>query len=340
MSHEKYKEWLRLAVADEINNDDMHLLKEHLAECGECRAELQELRQTMLVLDDRGVAETSEDMLWEARRNLHAVLEREKPALSISTRKTQSVAPRISDSPRHGWLNNWLSGFQLAFSGATAVLVGVFIGYIAFSGKGALTVEEATDPDMAFETGAVDQELGGPAIENVRFISRDAKTGEMEIQYDLVRPVRLRSDVEDTRMQRVLAYAVLNDDNAGTRLAAIDALDTHGKRVHDNDTKMALVKALRMDPNDGVRKHALEVLAGMPFDRDIKDACLYVLANDENPGLRVGAIDLLSKANSEGHVAGQEIYDFMNKELQSDKDAYLRARSTAFIQEVDNEQQQ
>ena len=70
MSHERYKSWLRLAVANEITTDDMRLLRQHLGECDSCRTEFQELRQMMTTLMERGVEEPSEDMLWEARRNL------------------------------------------------------------------------------------------------------------------------------------------------------------------------------------------------------------------------------------------------------------------------------
>jgi hypothetical protein len=333
MSHGKFKEWIRSAVVDEIAREDWVVLKEHLAGCGECRNEFRELRQMMTVLSERGVREPSEDMLWEARRDLSASLKHE-PALSISTRKPQSVASQVSPgSPRtpSGWFAGWFGGFRLALSAAAAVAVGLFAGYLLFSGVPA--TEKAP-----YEARLTDQELGGPMIANVQFVSRDPKTNEIEIEYDLVRPVRLRADADDDRMQRVLAYAVINEENAGTRLRAIDALDTHGKRVHDNDVKLALIKALRADPNPGVRKHSLEVLSRMPFDRDIKDACLYVLASDDNEGLRVGAIDLLARANSEGHVAGKEIYDFINSQLETEDDAYLRARSTAFIEEVNREQ--
>jgi hypothetical protein len=342
MTHARYKEWLLLAVANEISNDDMRSLKTHLAECEPCRHEFQELRQMMTVLGEGGVKEPSDEMLWEARRNLRVALERETPMLSMLTRETQSVAPRAphstySPSSSNAGFLGWFSGFRVAFAGAAAVAVGVFVGYLAFSGQTVQAPMPSDNPQVAYEDGRVDQALGGPAIENVRFINRDEKAGEVEIEYDLVRPIRLRADVSDERMQRVLASAVMHSNNAGTRLRAIDALDMQGKRFYDEDVKMALIQALQSDSNAGVRKHSLDVLSGMPFDRDIKDACLYVLANDGNPGLRVASIDLLSKASLDGHVPQQEILDFMNTTLTSDGDAFLRAHSSALIEEVSDE---
>lgn len=340
MSHEKYREWLRLAVANEITGDDMRLLRTHLAECDACREEFQGLRQMMTTLTSRGVVEPSEDMLWEARRNLQAALAKETPVSSISTRATQSVAPQTSyDSPRTRWLSGWFTGFRAPLAGMATAVFGFFIGYLTFGGTQApVPISDPTqNMDTLYESRHVDQELGGPEIANVKFISHDAKGGEVEVQYDLVRPIRLRAGVDDERVQRVLAYALTNGDNVGTRLRAIDALDTQGKRVHDDDVKMALIRALRTDPNAGVRKHALHVLGDLPFDRDIKDACLYVLASDDNEGLRLGAIDLLTTASKEGHVASKEIYDFLSTQLESRDDALLRARSQALIEEVKDE---
>jgi hypothetical protein len=328
-------------VTNEISSDDMRSLKNHLAECEPCRQEFQELRQMMTVLGERGVEEPSEEMLWEARRNLRVAIEKETPMLSMLTRETQSVAPRVPHSTYSpgsfgsGFMR-WFSGFRVAVAGAAAVAVGFFIGYIAFSERAVQTPVPGENAKFAYEDGQTDQALGGPAIENVRFISRDEKAGELEIEYDLVRPIRLRADVSDERMQRVLASAVMNGNNAGTRMRAIDALDMHGKRFYDEDVKAALIQAVQADPNAGVRKHAIEVLNSMPFDRDIKDACLYMLANDANPGLRVAAIDLLSQASLAGHVPQKEILDFMQTTLTSDDDAFLRAHSSALIEEVND----
>jgi hypothetical protein len=342
MNHEDYKEWLQLSIAGELTNEEDKLLRAHLADCEECRAEHEELQQLLSHLGKSGAREPSERLLWEARQDLLDAMREESLTESVLTRLTQGVAPSVSGSrggPRstyspgfvHGGWMGWFRGFRLALSGAAAIAVGILVGYLAF-GKG--VAPQAVSP---FEGGMVDGEIGGPDIANVRFVDWDTRGGQIELQYDLIRPVRLRTRVEDDRVQRVLAHALLTDDNPGVRLKAINALDVGATREHGEDVKLALINSLKGDPNAGVRREALRALQDLPFDDGIKDACLYVLANDENPGMRLASINLLSGARLAGYPVGQDVYDFVNKTLEEKDDPLLRARSTAFIEEVQDE---
>lgn len=336
MNHERFKNLLQLAVADEISADEMSTLRDHLTECDACRSEFNELRQLMTVLGEGGVAEPSEQMLWETRRRLFETIRQESPAQSALPRTTQDVAPTVSGpmagrgsslSPgglTHGWMN-WLRGYRLAFSGATAIAIGVFIGYVSFGRSGAQQTALSPVPTASHEA------LGNPDIANVRFVNADAPGGEMEIHYDLVRSVRLRAGVNDEHMQRMLAYALLNEENAGVRLQAVNAFAASTPQARDNDVKVALIEALTTDPNPGVRRESLRVLQTLPFDTDIKNACLLVLTNDSNPGLRVASIGLLARATREGDLVGGEIYDELKSQLGNDD--LLRANTAAFIQE-------
>ena len=342
MNHKKFKEWLQLSFADELTDDEKGQLRKHLAGCEECRADHHELQRLMTHLGESGAKEPSEQLLWEARQDLREAIRNEALTDSILTRLTQGVATavqgpqegsRSTSSPgfvRGGWMA-WFGGYRLALSGVAAVMVGILIGYLAFGRGAAPSIVPPTEGD------AISGEIGGPNIANVRFIDWDRRDGEIEIQYDLVRPVWLRTGVEDDRVQRVLARALLTEDNAGVRLKAISVLDARASRVHGPEVKRALINALKADPNTGVRKEALRSLQDLAFDGEIKEACLYVLEHDENPGMRVASINLLSGARLAGHPVGQDVYDFLNATLKEQDDPMLRARSTVFIEEVPGE---
>jgi len=340
MNHNTYKEWLQLFFADELNPEQKIELNEHMMNCAECHAEHDELQKLTMFLGDRGAGAPSEELLWEARRELREAISHDSLAESIVTRLTQGVAPsaagsvgsRFAESPgsTHGGWMGWFSGFRLAMSGAAAIALGVFIGYLAFT-------RSVTPTAVSFDDGTIDSEIGGPDIVNVQFVDWDQRDGQIELQYDLVRPVRLRANVDDNRVQRVLAHALATGDNAGVRLKAINALDAPGNRQHGPEVKTALVRSMKTDPNPGVRKEALRVLQGMPFDDEIKQACLYVLENDENAGMRVASINLLSGARLAGYPVGQDVYDFLNTTLKEQDDPLLRARSSVFIEEVQDE---
>jgi len=340
MKHKEFKEMLQLFFARELTSDREKQLREHLAGCEECRAEHDEMQQLMTYVGESGAAEPSEQLLWEARQGLREAIRKEAVAESILTRLTQGVTPtasgphsgfRSTSPPQQaGWMG-WFNGFRLALSGAAAIAIGVFIGYLAFARAGTPVVESP------FENGTVAGEIGGPDITNVRFVDWDQRDGQIELEYDLVRPVRLRTDVGDDRVQRVLAHALLTESNPGVRLKAINALDAQATRTHGPDVKLALIDALKTDPNAGVRKEALRALQGLPFDDEIKQVCLYVLENDENAGMRVASINLLSGAKLAGYPVGRDVYDFLTTTLKEEDDASLRARSTVFFEEVGNE---
>jgi hypothetical protein len=162
----------------------------------------------------------------------------------------------------------------------------------------------------------------------------DPRTNQVELEYDVIRPARLRAGVEDGRVQRVLAQAVTSDENPGTRLQAINTIGAYVARPVDEEVKRALIRAATADPNAGVRKQALYVLYQLPLDEDIKQACLRVLASDENEGLRIAAINMLSVAVLDGRIEGKEVLDAVGTRIRNDHNEYIRIQSGAFLQEV------
>lgn len=328
MKHKEYREWLQLFVADELNSDQERLLQDHLGQCGECRAELDELQKLVDVFAARKAEEPSDQLLVEAREGLSEAIRTEARRSALAGLPKHTLGSR---GVMRGW-SAWFGGARFAISGAVAIAVGVLIGYLAF-GRG----DTPAPVPAPYDLTQVDHALGQPVIANVRFVNTAAQNGEFEVQYDLVRPVRLRTKADDQRMQRVLAHALLNGENPGIRLQAINALESEISRTQDPLVKTALINTLKSDPNVGVRKQSLLVLQGLPFDNDIKKACLYVLANDENPGMRVASINVLSGATLEGYAVAGDVYNVLNATLEEEDEPFLRARSSVFIEEVKNE---
>ena len=329
MSHETYKELLQLAVLNELGDADARRLHEHLDTCAECQAEFTELTQMMTVIGESGVTEPTDEMLWEARRNLRASLSKEPSTNSVLARVTQSVAPAGSASaaPQSSW-KDWFTGFRVGLTGLAGAAAGFAIAFLALGG------ETPTTPEQGQQLASV-HEMGEPAIENVRFIGSSASRDLIEVQYELVRPVRLKAPATDERMVNLLSHAMTESPNTGVKLAAIKALDgqVEAKVPMDPDIKDAFVATLMSDANPAVRKQALRVLQRVSFDDSIRDACLYVLNNDNNPALRIAAINTLAEASLEGYDPGPELYDLLNENED------IRFHSGAFIKEVSEDVQ-
>jgi len=336
MNHEHYRDWIHLAIAEELGDAESRMLRDHLVECEACRAELEELSSLIKTIGAGGVAEPTERMLWEARRNLSESLRREPSISSVLGRVAQRVAPAGSgvSSPRPSRPSMWFTGWRVAFTGLAGALAGFFVAFMVI---GAPTPQQpAPSQTVGTDFADANREMGPPAIANVRFVNTSPRNDVMEVEYDVVRPVRLRAPVTDEHVQRLLAYALVNESNTSQQLRAINALDKLVDQPSaDPRIQTALIETLKSDANPAVRKQAIRVLGGMPFGDDIRDACLYVLENDTNAALRIAAINLLAGATLKGYEPGEKLYDV----LKSDESDYIRSHTAAFIQEVNDDVQ-
>jgi len=340
MVHNKYKEWIQLAILDELGDDDRRSLEVHLADCAECTVEFEEMKSLVKVIGESRAAGPSDHLFREARRDLADAISRERalagqPAKSLFKRLTQGVAWSGSRSPvspsdsSPGW-TSWIGGLRIGFAGAAAIAVGFLAGYLAFGRITPNPETAGTQQPVGEILGPRDHELGPPGYTNVRFVDVDPRSGQVELEYNLVRPVRLKANMEDERVQRMLAQAVLNEKNPGAQIQAIKMIDTYVEKPEDEELKRALITVLKTDPTPGVRKHALYVLYKMAFDEDIKDACLHVLVNDNNAGLRIAAINILAQATLEGQVEGKDVFEAVGAQIVADENGYIRNQSDVF----------
>jgi HEAT repeat protein len=127
---------------------------------------------------------------------------------------------------------------------------------------------------------------------------------------------------------------MLNEENPGVRLKAVDAINRQGVETQDVETKSALIKAMEMDANVGVRKEALNALRRLPFDGEIKKALLRALMSDSNPGLRVAAINALDSARTSPLGVDSDILDVLKQKATTDDNNYIRVKARAVIQEA------
>ena len=229
------------------------------------------------------------------------------------------TAPKLSIWARlfgygHGESNNSSRrgprpAFRVGLAAAATLSVGFLLGYVTFrSGPAVVPLPHEQPSSNGKYTG----------ISNIQILDVNTAEGQVDIIYDQVRPVHLRTSVADQRAQNVLTYALLNDDNPGVRLKAISAFESAQMVAPPEDMKRALLEAMTSDPNAGVRLQALLLLRQMPFDRDVKSTLLYVLSHDENPGIRVAAMNFLAEITIQGSMPEQEMYDILGSRLPED----------------------
>ena len=317
MTHDEYRDLLFLSASGEMDADGRAVLERHIQTCGECRKDYDDLRTLHLTLVDRRAGvDPDERLLNEARQELRVALRKE----------------HARRSAWFGWFDPGVLAptTRFALGAAFTLAVGFFLGRSLF-------------PSAALETpgvaslspaGGVRPEEEETRITNVHFIDHHRGTGEIEFTFDAVTPVRMRGSIDDPKIQKVLTHAMLNEENPGVRLKAVNAIRRQGVESQDVETKSALIKAMEMDANVGVRKEALNALRRLPFDDEIKKALLRALMSDSNPGLRVAAINALDSARTSVLGVDSDILDVLKHKAETDDNNYIRVKARAVIREA------
>jgi hypothetical protein len=291
-------EWVRtnvtLYVYDELADDARYELEQHVERCGECAAELNELRQFKTTMSAIPVPEPSPNLLVASRMRLQEALE--------------------TAEPHHGWRRwvleptVWFRQIKLAPAAAALLFI---IGFGAGIG---VTVRVIGDRVSVPGIHLTQQKVQPPveaSVLGIRGITQEPGSNKVDIKYDTVVPQNATGSLDDPQIQQLLLFAARNNTNSGVR---VDSVDLLAQKPEDERIRQALIYALQYDENPGVRLKALEGLG--PYvkgDVRARDAVLQALMNDRNPGVRTEAIQMLKPVRADAsvrqvleHLAGQD----------------------------------
>lgn len=323
MNHKQYQELLHLSFFDELKDDERRMLDDHLPICSTCRQEFEELKKLHSAMAKQKSLEPSEELLREARQELRAALRLERSRGSVWSglldRFSVVAAPQV----------------RVALGGLATLVVGVFVGYLVFT-PSSQEVERTLLPTAVSTLGQKESTRGETRITNVRFIDSDTQDGQIEFTFEATTPMRVRGAVNDESVQKVLAQALLSEQNPGARLRTVSTLASFAEQANalDVEIKSALIQALKYDVNVGVRKEALRSLQKFPMDQDLKQALLYVLRSETNPAMRIDVINTLERPLLEGGLRDPDILNALKEKMQSDENNYIRIRATNVYEEA------
>lgn len=319
MNHEQFKEWLHLSFYNELQEDEQVLLEKHLSTCDECRSVREELARFHKVLSVHAPVPVTEEDLREARTELRVAIRMQ------ATRQSwlQSVSDVLSEvlAPQ----------YKLALAGVALVLVGIAIGYVVFRST------SANEPGMFQQASPLSQaslSQSDAQITNLRFASRNEATGQIEFTFDAITPVRVNGNVGDDRVQKLLARALVSEQNPGVRLKAVSAIGDQELQPSDKEVKSALIATLKYDENRGVRKEAMKALEKFMPDTEVTAAFVYVLQHEKNTGMKIAAINSMNLPKYHEYEKDQNLMDVLREKVRSDENNYIRLRAKAALQEV------
>jgi len=316
MDHNQYRENLSLHIYGELEESAENALKRHIEECVSCAEELEQLQRLQSAIDSTALPKVSDPLLQEARMELRAALRLERSRIPLK----DFWAER---------LRGWMPVLRVGLASFASLAIGIFIGYKAISPVQIQPVEKPTAKNIS------DLVLTGDTqITNVKFQDADSSDGNIEFTFEATRPMKFHGSINDPSIQKVLTYALVNEQNPGIRLHAVSALNAKQMHRPDPEIKKALIEAVTKDENPGVRKEALTALQKFKADEDIKKAFLQVLVHDQNPGLRVEAIKSMDTARL---MEDQEVVTVL-KGMQTDENEFVRLNAKRMIQEVSEKQ--
>jgi len=319
MTHEQYRERVELKFYDELGAAEQKELETHLLECKECSAFHDELKKLHGVLAQYKPVEVTDRLLFEARDQLIGAMRGKDAQSSLLDRLREYVGDAL------------LPNYKVALGGVMTIALGFALGYVAFrSGP-----TESPSVSLPVQSMNPSPELvrGEGQIANVRDISSDPRSGEVEFMFDAVMPVHMKGSVNDPKIQQVLAHAILNEQNPGVRLRTVSAIASERVEQPDSDVRDILIMAAVSDENPGVRIEALKALQQFPMDEKIKKTYLDILKHDNNSAIRIAAINALASSKRGIAVPDKEFIDVLKQRMQTDNNDYVRLRAKAVLQE-------
>jgi hypothetical protein len=312
MKHEDLQELLVMKHYSELTPVEAGTLEEHLASCADCRQEEVEIERAAQLLSS-SMPGARDELIAAARGRL------------MDSLPAPDSADRAGATRR---LGDWLAGLtapvrSLAWAGSALSLLaaGFFLGYLVF-GTSDLSRSDSLE---VFRNPEI-------RVTGVAFEQTDPDSNQVALSFDATRKVRLEGSLDDAQIQRVLAHALIAEENPGVRLQAVSVL--RQKSPAEQEAITALIGALRTDPNPAVRQLALAALRGYPSTEEIRAALVDVLLNDRNARIRIEAIEGLSAAADSGLRIKDTALERLGRQLNQDENSYVRRKGKAFLEQA------
>ncbi|MEE9189518.1 MAG: HEAT repeat domain-containing protein, partial [Candidatus Neomarinimicrobiota bacterium] len=131
--------------------------------------------------------------------------------------------------------------------------------------------------------------------------------------------------LKDTKVRQMLYFLLLNDENPGNRLKAVNLMRNVSP---DPESQMVLISSLLSDPNSGVRLQSVKLLGRYRPNERLINACQKVLLEDENEAVRMEALYILAKEPTESLIPLLQVVSSM------DENEYIRDESRKLLTDL------
>ncbi|MCH8272820.1 MAG: HEAT repeat domain-containing protein [Candidatus Marinimicrobia bacterium] len=308
MSADKLKEQVLIYLYGELSEEDKISFEKDIVKYDNLRKIYEEEKKIHEIYSLRSDIKIPDSLLQESRSKLRERLREENLKSIDRTHSLKGILFQLFGSPYKT---------VIALSMLTiGILMGKFISIDVDFDNG-IEVRQLT----ASINGSISAELLSPdvmEIVDMKILAYDSESEEVTLSVDAVTSIGIKGNINNDKIQAILASALQSDLRPSIRLKSIDLL----RMNIDNDKIVnALIHALENDDNPGVRLKAVEALGPYADNHDVKDALLNTLKYDLNAGVRIQAI-LALKDNKD-----PKVLEVLKDKMESDENEYIRDQS-------------
>lgn len=321
MKHTEYEEFIQLYLMDELEDDKKILLLNHLKECKECTAFLQENNNLIALFNVNKLITPGDTLLNQSRMELKAGI------------RVQQSKKTFLKGIAGFWDIVFIRNYKITIGYAFTLMAGLIVGVYLL--KPQVIIKTVTEYVKGETPVAVIQKEEPKTDVNSQKDKEFKKSYAMEDGRGI--PDSVKANVAagldtDGKMRSLFTYTLLNSQNAGQKLNTISMINSNFDAL-DKDVKEAIISVVKYDVNPGVRKEALDVLKKYSYDDDIKKALFYVLKNDSVSGLRINAMLLLAEGSRNGNRFNESELSVLRMKTTQDDNNYVRMQALAVLKE-------
>jgi len=298
------KHHISLFLYEELSEAEVPRLHEHLAACEECMQLFEEEKGLHFVLaEDAAAWDVPSDLLVESRRELANdldAIEHKRAWWRIPTFSVVFTPMRLLES-------------------AALVAMGLALG-VYVSNQKPVAVQVASAPPA--ESQMISAIPANGSVSNLRIVSANPSTGQVELAGEIVQPLRMQGTMGDDTVRQLVVSALGGSSNSGSRLRAVEIL---AQQPNNEMVKNALIQTLMYDDNPGVRLRAMQGLKPFVSEPDVQTAFFHTLGNDHDAGIRFEAIEALTRNGRETSLVKQ-IEPFTR-----DDNSYVKMKALQYV---------
>jgi hypothetical protein len=319
MNCELAQENIVLSLYGELPDDRVHQLEQHLAQCENCRKEMEAAAALQKVMSAVPVIEPSPSLLARTRLRLDEALDA---------------------MPQGGWVRRVSQRFRRSLGwlqGAPVMAMVLLLTGVAAGGWGGYRAAGHFSKATAAQNGAsgvpVVADIDASQIADVSSISLEPGSENVEVRFERVTPETAFGTLDDPQIRQLLLLGARNRANPMVHDDSVQLLAQEceaGHQCTDGPIRNALMVALRYDKDARVRRKALEGL--QPYigvDNSVRDAVLEALMHDADAQVRTEAIGLLEPVDADSSV--REVLETV---ANRDRNPQIRNMSRQYLEQV------